>query len=58
MPAILVLYLAILAFLVPGWIMNLVAVISHFETMALGELLVRLAGLPIAVLGAFMGWFF
>jgi hypothetical protein len=58
MPAIILFYVALLIFLVPGWIMNLISIVSGFDAMATGELLVRLVGLPVGVLGAIMGWFF
>ena len=41
-----------------GWFMNLVTIISGFDTISLAELIVRLVGLPVVFLGAIMGWFF
>lgn len=53
----LLVYLALLIALGVGWVLNLVAVFkADFGTIT-GELVLRLVGIFIAPLGAFMGYF-
>lgn len=39
-----------------GWVMNFAALVMHFESMSQSEVLIRLVGLPVAVLGAAVGF--
>ena len=39
-----------------GWISNLTAVLSSYDLMSTQELLVRILGIIIPLIGAVMGW--
>jgi len=48
--------MAFLALFFVGWILNIVTIINHAESMSIGVLLVRVIGIGIAPLGAVMGY--
>ena len=41
-----------------GWVLNIVALFQGADTMSVGELIVRFAGIFVAPIGVIMGWFF
>ncbi|WP_296084207.1 hypothetical protein [uncultured Agrobacterium sp.] len=55
------LYLAVAVAVIAGaigWVLNLVALFTGFADMVIGELLIRLVGIPVAFVGSIMGWCF
>jgi hypothetical protein len=56
--ALFLFYLAIIAAVLGGWVLNVIDLASGFADMALVEVIVRIAGLPVVFLGSIMGWFF
>lgn len=40
-----------------GWILNIVKVFDMWGVAANGELILRVIGIPVAFLGAVLGWF-
>lgn len=58
MPAVVVIlfFFVILAALT-GWVMNLVAIFGLWNDPVTAELVIRLIGVPIAIIGAFAGYF-
>jgi hypothetical protein len=39
-----------------GWVMNIYAIFADFDTMQMGEAIVRIIGVFIPLIGAIMGW--
>ncbi|WP_313196196.1 hypothetical protein [Shinella zoogloeoides] len=52
------LFVLVVPFLFIGCILNIITIVTGFAEMAGAELLVRLVGLPVPLIGAIMGWFF
>ena len=50
------LYLALLIFLIGGWVMNLVEIVNYDFASITGMIILRIAGIFIAPLGAVLGW--
>ena len=50
------LYLALLIFLIGGWVMNLVEIVNYDFAAITGMIILRIAGIFIAPLGAVLGW--
>jgi hypothetical protein len=41
-----------------GWVVNLFTLVTSFGDMALVEVIIRIAGVPLVLLGSVMGLFF
>lgn len=39
-----------------GWFMNIYIILTTFGDMALAEIVIRLFGVPVLVLGSVLGW--
>lgn len=39
-----------------GWIMNILWVFRHFQDGVTGELIIRIIGIPIVIIGAILGY--
>lgn len=39
-----------------GWVMNLIELFTNYAVMTMPEFILRLVGVPIAIIGAVMGW--
>ena len=39
-----------------GWVMNILWVFHHFQDGVTGELILRIVGIPIAIIGAILGY--
>ncbi|AHN84688.1 hypothetical protein PV_037 (endogenous virus) [Gutovirus Vc1] len=39
-----------------GWVMNIIEIAQNFDVMSTGEAIIRIAGVPLAFIGAIMGW--
>ena len=39
-----------------GWVMNILWVFRHFQDGVTGELILRIVGIPIAIIGAILGY--
>lgn len=50
------LYLSLLILLVGGWVMNLVEIVNYDFASITGMIILRIAGIFIAPLGAVLGW--
>ena len=50
------LYLSLLILFVGGWIMNLVEIVNYDFASITGMIVLRIAGIFIAPLGAVLGW--
>ena len=50
------LYLALLILLLGGWVMNLVEIVNYDFASITGMIILRIAGIFIAPLGAVLGW--
>ena len=49
-------YIAILGAALYGWVCNIITIFGATD-MATGELIVRVVGVPIGIIGAFLGYF-
>lgn len=45
-----------LALFFVGWILNIITIVSHSESMSIGVLIVRAIGIFVAPLGAVLGY--
>ena len=52
----LLMYLAFVVAIIGGWIMNLVEIVNYDFTSITGMIILRIAGIFIAPLGAVLGW--
>ena len=50
------LYLTLLILLLGGWVMNLVEIVNYDFASITGMIILRIAGIFIAPLGAVLGW--
>ena len=50
------LYLSLLILLLGGWVMNLVEIVNYDFASITGMIILRIAGIFIAPLGAVLGW--
>ena len=50
------LYLSLLILLLCGWVMNLVEIVNYDFASITGMIILRIAGIFIAPLGAVLGW--
>ena len=39
-----------------GWVMNILWVFRHFQDGVTGELILRIIGIPISIIGAILGY--
>ena len=39
-----------------GWVMNILWVFRHFQDGVTGELIIRIVGIPIVIIGAILGY--
>ena len=39
-----------------GWVLNILWVFRHFQDGVTGELILRIVGIPIAIIGAILGY--
>lgn len=39
-----------------GWVMNILWVFHHFQDGVTGELILRIVGIPIVIIGAILGY--
>jgi hypothetical protein len=39
-----------------GWVLNVITLLSQMDTLATGEIVLRCFGIPIALLGAVLGY--
>ena len=39
-----------------GWVMNILWVFRHFQDGVTGELILRIIGIPIVIIGAILGY--
>lgn len=46
--------IALVILAVYGWVMNLITVVSSYDTMSVVELCLRVVGIVVAILGALM----
>lgn len=49
-------YLAVFGAFIYGWVWNIITVFTATD-MATNELIIRLFGIPIDIIGAFLGYF-
>lgn len=56
MYALIALYIAAFLTGVWGWLLNIFALVSDYPVMDNAELLIRVIGVPVAILGAFAGY--
>jgi len=52
----LLMYLAFIVAIIGGWIMNLVEIVNYDFASITGMIILRIAGIFIAPLGAVLGW--
>ena len=52
----LLMYLAFIVVIIGGWIMNLVEIVNYDFASITGMIILRIAGIFIAPLGAVLGW--
>jgi hypothetical protein len=52
----LLMYLAFVVVIIGGWIMNLVEIVNYDFASITGMIILRIAGIFIAPLGAVLGW--
>lgn len=50
------LYLSLLILLLGGWVMNLIEIVNYDFASITGMIILRIAGIFIAPLGAVLGW--
>ncbi len=51
-----ILYILAVIAAVAGWVMNLIELFTNYVVMAMPEFILRLVGVPVAIIGAVMGW--
>lgn len=56
MYALIALYFAATIAALWGWFLNIVALVSDYSVMGDAELIIRIIGVPVAILGAFAGY--
>jgi hypothetical protein len=49
-------YLAFIVVIIGGWVMNLVEIVNYDFASITGMIILRIAGIFIAPLGAVLGW--
>jgi hypothetical protein len=52
----LLMYLAFIVVIIGGWVMNLVEIVNYDFASITGMIILRIAGIFIAPLGAVLGW--
>ena len=52
----LLMYLAFIVAIIGGWVMNLVEIVNYDFASITGMIILRIAGIFIAPLGAVLGW--
>lgn len=49
-------YLVLLVAAIIGWVCNIVALVGMVSGPVNAELIIRIIGVPVAIIGAIMGW--
>lgn len=49
-------FLSTIALAAYGWVMNTLWVFRHFQDGVTGELILRIVGIPIVIIGAILGY--
>ena len=53
---VIIAFLSTVALAAYGWVMNILWVFRHFQDGVTGELILRIVGIPIAIIGAILGY--
>lgn len=54
--AAIITYIAVFGAFLYGWVCNIITVFGATD-MATGELIIRVVGIPVGIIGAFLGYF-